>query len=431
MIKEIVINRTAILVFLILLYVGCWGLIYKGVLMILMFFSTILPCYYIFATNKKTNTAKFENRFIMLFIFAILMNLLSCSINRGQTILESLSNTELLWFLFIMSFYVYYRIGFSISEIEDAISILFLVFCISYIAQYYIFYPKDVFYQLALIEDEHRFRLVGQFISFIGYFYALNNVVLRKINYKSVSFLILGLWVILLMGFRSGLVAVIFSSILMIFRIRGVSAKTFIYLIVIGTLFFSILYSSVGNTILGNMISRTESNTSNSENYIRVRQFAYYTQDHFRNNSECFFGTGIPSANSEYGKYMESLTDKGNVTSVAQWRDWGLLGLSWIMGIPMFACMLFLIFYMIFKKTPPRYYYISSVYISMLLMGITTVEVYRNGAFVFHGLLLYLLFLVKRRVEYNKIIVLFALLKLRRELNCNFDCSQKYSKKTI
>ena len=322
-----------------------------------------------------------------------------------------------------MSFYVYYRIGFSISEIEDALSILFLIFCISYIAQYYIFYPKDVFYQLALTEDEHRFRLVGQFISFIGYFYALNNVVLRKINYKSVSFLILGFWVILLMGFRSGLVAVIFSSILMIFRIRGVSAKTFLYLFVIGAIFFTILYSSEENTILGNMISRTENNTSNSENYIRVRQFAYYTQDHFRNYSEWFFGTGIPSANSEYGKYMESLTDKGNVTSVAQWRDWGLLGLSWIMGVPMFACMLFLVLYMIFKKTPPRYYYISSLYLSMLLMGITTVEVYRNGAFVFHGLLLYLLFLVKKRVECNKIIVLFALRKLRRELYHNMNCS--------
>lgn len=391
-------SKTAKLVFLILIYVGCWGLIYKGVLIVMLLVFSVLPNYMkCFFLPKKD--FKFEHIFLSFFLIAIICNLISCYVNRGQTFIESLSNTELLWFFYILSFYVYYHIGFSIKQIEKNICILYKLFCFSYILQYYVFYPYDLFYMLALQEDAHRFRLIGQFVLYLGYFFHLNQIIIGKPTLNHIASLMLGFFVVILLGFRSGLVALIIVSCFMLYKIRGLSANAIKYLLLTISFLGLIILSPIGGELINTMIERNEGENFTNEDYIRVRQFSYFTQDHFKNTSEWFWGTGIPSPVSKYGKYIESLTDRGNVTSVAQWRDWGLLGLSWIMGIPMFLVMLFLIFYMIFKRVPPNYYYISSVYFFMLLTSVTTVEVYRNGAFVFHGLLIYQMLLIKQQLK--------------------------------
>ena len=342
----------------------------------------------------------FENRWILFFLLSIFTNLVSCQIYRGQTIGESLSNTELLWFFFILSFYIYVYQGYSIQQIESAIKKLYLCFCVVYLMQYFIFYPHHVFYMLSLMESEHRFRLNGQYVLFWGYFYYLNVLIMtKKPLAKDIFALLLGFFVIILLGFRTGIVGIVLSSGLMVIRIKGFSYKIIKYFLIAGIIGVCVIATPVGRNILDNMIERNETESFDNEDYIRVKQFMYFSQEHFKSDYERFWGSGMANVESKYGKYYVAMLDPGGVTSRAQWRDWGLIGLSWIMGIPMFLVMLFLIFYMIFKKTDKNHYYVSCLYLFMLMSGITTVEVYRNGAFVFHGLMLYLMGLIKNKLK--------------------------------
>ena len=219
--------------------------------------------------------------------------------------------------------------------------------------------------------------------------------------YKNILGLLLSFICIVLLGFRSYFASILLVSLIQIYRVKGVSLKSFKTIICGVLCLFLLSQTEMVQNVIENMKNRQHSQTFSNKEYIRWMEFNYYTNNHFQNGYEMFWGSGPWNGDSQYGKYIESFRRaesviSGNDTSVTTWWDWGLIGLSWAMGIPLALLIYIYLFYMAFKKTNKRYYYMSSIYIFLILTSITTIETYRFGAFTFHALLLYLMYAIRR-----------------------------------
>ena len=373
--------------FIIFIYEGFWGLYeYPYWVMCLC----LLPCLALFMNKADEELKRFWGRKIFLFfLLSIIINLYFSYVNRHQSPLSVLSNPEFLYYLYFFSFFLFININFSIEDIETIIKICYFSFLPCYFLEFFVFYPNPVFKLLALTEDEHRFRMVGQLIGFIGYFYYLNKALLSK-GVIDFVWAFLGVVFILLLGFRTHLAALAVASLFMILKIKGVSFKIVKYVLVVVLMALAVVSTRFGTEIVENIVNRQETQTLDDEDYIRVAQFLYFTEEHFISTTDFLFGSGIPSGKNPYAKSME--VKVGLDLEPTQWRDWGLLGLSWMMGLPLLLVLLYFIIKMIIAKVPNQYCFISATYLELLLVSLLNIEFYRDGAYVFHGLLLCLIY---------------------------------------
>ncbi|MFT3993578.1 MAG: hypothetical protein QM660_04675 [Dysgonomonas sp.] len=147
--------------------------------------------------------------------------------------------------------------------------------------------------------------------------------------------------------------------------------------------------------IIDKMMQRQETDNMGNEDYVRVLQLDYFLHHHFKNIIEFIGGSGVPNPNSGYGKYMYSFNEVDEYgvmsgTSITGWFDWGLIGLSWVMGIPAVLALLIYAIRAIILKVDKEYYYIGCWFLFLLIISPVNTEFYREGIFVFHGIALYL-----------------------------------------
>ena len=243
-------------------------------------------------------------------------------------------------------------------------------------------------------------RLYGQMISFLGYFFFLNKLLCKDGN-KTVNIVGIssGLIIVLTLGFRSTLVATIVVSVFMIYKVQGRITGLFKSLLLFAVLLIIVINTEFGADIINKMLERQETDNFDNSDYIRILEWNYYTTNHFLNGFDYFFGSGIPSDNSVYGKNMASLASFNQygeiTTSVTQWRDWGIIGFSWILGLPATFVFIILFVILIFTNVDKRFMYIRCTYIFLCFICITTMEIFRQGAFVFHALSLYMIYRLK------------------------------------
>ncbi|MRT91923.1 hypothetical protein EMN46_03075 [Ancylomarina sp. 16SWW S1-10-2] len=245
----------------------------------------------------------------------------------------------------------------------------------------------------------HRFiQIHGQSLISLGLFFGLNRLLeTRKTEY--ILLIILCFSCLLIRGFRIMLLASIISSCWLIFRYkkRVFSAKYAMYFVLIIGLVFVSLLIPVVNDAITNMISRQSSGqTLDNDDYARTIQFVYYTTEHFHSFVEYFFGSGLPG-NSAYGEYISTELPQRAIN----WVDWGLLGLSWLGGIPL---VFFIIRYMvkcIKTKLPRKYHYINAWFCFLLIISLTHPEVYQHNSMVVQAFVLYLFY--KIRNEKNRL----------------------------
>lgn len=405
------------LVLLTALVGGFWG-IFNGLLVspIKLVFIVISFLYFLqFKLRKGLWTNMWQDKFITLFLICMFANFLACWLNRGQTIIQSLQTDEVKNMLMILFFYPLSKIKCNVKLIEKSIITLYFLFLICYFLQFFIFYPVPVFQMIGVntesivgFDSEHRFRLVSQMIGFIGYFYLLNNILVYK---KCPKYYYLGVFLgflfIFLLGFRGEVIATLIASLYMIIRVKGAGFK-----MIGGTIGFAIMIvlliqiPAVQKQISNMMERQEEGQTFQNDDYIRNIQLYYFLNEHAINTSDFILGSGIPSYTSKYGKswYRES-TQKGsfgqNMTvGMYGWVDWGVVGLSWMIGIPMGLLLYSFIIFIILKKYEKNYLYISSLYLFFLLTSITTIEFYREGAYIYHAFILYLTSLL----DYSKVV---------------------------
>ena len=144
------------------------------------------------------------------------------------------------------------------------------------------------------------------------------------------------------------------------------------------------LPTSVVQNSINNMMKRQEAGaTFANEDYIRVIQFNYFTKEHFKSPVEYVFGSGIPNPRTKYGQPFYTVDPA--LGPYNGWHDWGIVGLSWMIGIPAVLALLFPVLRIIRKKCDDKILFLKFFYIFLLLSSFTTVEFYRVGSFFSTG----------------------------------------------
>ncbi|WP_165040332.1 hypothetical protein [Dysgonomonas sp. ZJ709] len=265
-------------------------------------------------------------------------------------------------------------------------------------------YPREIFVFLNSNEDEHRFRLVGQAVASLGYFFSINKYLVDK-NKKYIPLIILCFIVIVMLGFRTMLIASIFVTFILVVRIYGFSRKIIVPFLAMILILVVVVQIPFIQDVIARMFERQQTDSFEDSDYIRILQLDYYMNNHFKNIWEFIFGSGIPYPSSDYGYYMYSFHQRDQYgyitgTSITGWFDWGLIGLSWVAGIPTVLAMIAYAIRAYFLKVFSQYYYIGCWFLYLLLVSPLTIEFFREGAFVFHGIALYIV--EKAHLEYKR-----------------------------
>lgn len=345
-----------------------------------------------------------DYRKIFLVIFVgILASMVSCMINRGQSIIDSIKAMPN-YFGLLFYFFLKWR-KFKLTTVQSALVWLIIVFDILYIAQYYLIDYGINFlniddWMLSDSTEGNRLRVMSSGLYSLGMFYGIVQWYITHKN-KYLALFIVGAFVMLLTGYRQFLVSTLVALLFMIYKLdKRVKLKHIGFvaaIVVVGYVLYQI--PAVQGKIAG-MIERNDTGASlDNKDYIRVIQWEFFNHEYFKNGWEHFFGSGLPlpGAKSGFGKYFQTLTDQG-----LQYVDWGIIGASWMLGVLTFVGYVWMSLAAILKRVPSVYLYISLWYIFLLSSSITNWEFFRDGNFLVHAMALYIIELASKENEKNK-----------------------------
>ena len=349
----------------------------------------------VFLGYKKGNLF---NKYLIMMVVSLILCAISSKVYRNQSFISSLYASLFILDIFFFYFLVYLNVG--VKRFEKVLVILIVATCLGFILQH-LFFPKIIFFAsagewISLSATPHRFiQITAQSLISLGIFLGFNKFLeLKNKLYAILSFVCFVC--ILIRGFRIMLLAAIVSLIWIlykynktIFSIKNILKIAGVLLMFSFSLLIPVVQESIGNMVLRQTV---ENNTLDNQDYARTIQLAYYFGEHFKNTIEFFLGSGLPG-NSPYGLYIsEELPAIG-----INWVDWGLLGLSWLGGVPLVICMLL---YMIKCIWLTRYSrknrYISAWFIYLLIISVTHPEVYQFGSMLVQGMVLYLVLRLKK-----------------------------------
>ena len=345
------------------------------------------------AIFKTINVQGYFKKIMLFFMLFLLCSVISCYIYEKQTFWLSITNLDFIaFFPFLSYFYMIKKRNnqFTINDIEWNIKILYIIIFFLFMIQYIIL-PNKIMHLATFIEDEKRFTIYGQIITLVAYFYYLNRYLITNKN-KYLFLLIPELLIVFIQGFRSYIVVLIVVSILFLLNV-GKLKKMIAFALIAPILILLIIQVPIVNNAISNMQNRQVEDNFSNEDYIRVRQFQYFTTEHFKSPVEYLFGSGFSNPRSSYGKnmlYLRGTTYENQTGPIGGWRDWGLVGLSWMIGLPCFLCILFCILKILQAKIPKQYLYLKYFYLFILFTSVTSVEFYRWGSVFIHGVLFYL-----------------------------------------
>ena len=134
------------------------------------------------------------------------------------------------------------------------------------------------------------------------------------------------------------------------------------------------------------MTSRQENEEdAGTENNIRLIAFEYLTDVQFTKPGEKVFGGGIPVMNTRYSQELNSLVTNLHI----YWVDIGLIGLSYVLGIPTVLMLCFIYLLCAWRCGQQNLQYIRFTAITMVFgSAMTTMELYRAGNILLFSLLL-------------------------------------------
>ncbi|MEX2513468.1 MAG: hypothetical protein WD398_11225 [Cyclobacteriaceae bacterium] len=339
---------------------------------------TLVP-FILLEINEKT----VFKPYIFVLLIGLFLSMISSNFFRDQSIMEGFKAS--VNFFYIMFYFMLRRINPSTIQMESALITLVIIFCISYIMQF-ILYPMVIFSgSEEEFSEDIRIRLMAQGFSSLGYFWGLNNLLIGKKRIIGLLLSIMCVGVIFLMGFRTMLAGIALFTFIMALRVYGFSWKIFITGFLASGVFIAILQFPLFAEKLNIMLERQETQNFSNSDYIRVVQFQYFTQHHFKSTIEYFLGSGMPFEGTRYGNYMRKLTDEG-----IYYVDWGLIGISWIVGLISVFAMISYSIKAFSLKVKKEHYYIGIWFLYLIVTSITTMEFYRPGNFVVQAIALFM-----------------------------------------
>lgn len=351
---------------------------------------------FVFACIVNTSIFKpnpYKNIFFA-FVFFLFLSFIPAYIYRGQGIIQSLTTSAMLSDLFyIIVFCAIFKLRPTVIDAQKVLVNLSIITSFIYIVQY-ILYPYGIAI-LPLNEDlltststeVARFRIAGSGIFSLAYFYGINQYILKaKVSYLLISFI--NIIPILLMGFRTMLAGIVLFSIIILIRLLR---KRLIFIVpytLVAIIFIAILMQvpAVESRISYMIEKQNEgSQTFANSDYIRWVQFRYFTHDHPKGVLDHILGSGRPNGLTEYGSYSRSLQDNG-----LHYNDWGIIGLSWIIGPFTVLTLLWLNLKAIRLIPNNRYEYIAIWFIYLIAISFSSMEYYRPGNYTIQALALYI-----------------------------------------
>ena len=322
-------------------------------------------------------------------LIGILINYISCYYFRGQSFYDSFKAMSI--FFYILFYFALKTLKPSLPTIEMVLLYLIITFDTIYIIQFVLLQYDINFFNIedwCLGEDENntRVRMISQGLYSLGIFYGINKyITTRKFIYLiCISF---GVIILILSSFRTFLIATILLTIFILFKLNGFGKNMFISIAIACIIFWGIANIPIVANKIDFVFSRYNDmdQTFLNEDYIRITQFRYFTQERPSNWVEYILGSGIPYTESEYGKDFDE-----NRINGMQYVDWGLIGLSWMLGIlPVLAMILYSI-KVIRLDVGREYIYISVWYLYLLSTSIFEIEFYRYGNFLVQAIALYI-----------------------------------------
>lgn len=380
------------------------GVLHTGFGYLLLSFMACLMLssnfYSIWQSKRHT---KFQcNKLLLYYGFFIVLNCITCYFFRGQSGIVTLQA----WapFLIIYLFPIMRTWNLSLKEWQKVIVALFIYYAIGYILQY-VFNKTMIMYMSSTWEKylrEGRIRIFSESILYIGTLLFWNKYLLKKKIIFLLLF-VLGFFLIFLTRFRLIILTLPIVLLYIYFKINGFSWKIISYSIIIVLAINLASYMPVVQEAIDEMYERNERSNLDNDNYARVVGYEYFTKNHFKNNVEYFFGSGmtvlavdadkqeVHKTPSQYSKKMSRLGAYSHIFTV----DWGLLGLSWVAGIPFVLILILILLKIIRTSVPNDYLFLRGYCILVLLIGIFNPMVYYHKNIFFLAIILTILDLVK------------------------------------
>lgn len=352
---------------------------------------------------RSNSTNKFQcNKLLLYYGFFIFLNCITCYFFRAQSVKVTIEA----WapFLIIYLYPIMRTWNLSIQEWQKIIVALFMYYAIGYVLQF-VFNETMIMYMSSTWNKflvDGRIRIYSEGILYLGTIFFWNKYLTNR-NTKYLLVFILGIFLIFLTRFRIILVVLPIVLLYIYIKINGFRWKMFSFSIVIVLAINVALHIPVVQEAIDEMIERKESDYFDNEDYVRVLGYEYFTNNHFKSNIEYFLGSGMPvlavdadkqevhKTPSQYSKKMSELGAYNHFFTV----DWGLLGLSWVAGIPFVLFLILILLKIILTKVSNDYLFLRGYCILVLLIGILNPMVYYHKNIFFLAIILTILDIVK------------------------------------
>lgn len=369
-----------------LLFISCFGFILLEFRIFKYLFTIIL----IYAGLTFKGNAP-NKKLILIYTGFVFISCIYSMVYNHQNIIRVIGNSYT-YFGLLFTFIIMRYKPTSI-QLEKVIKYLSIIFCCCYLLQWLI-YPINIFsgsLDEANINNEFfRMRMPGSICAYCLFFYGINKFILYK-HTKDLLYALLGFMPILIMGFRSLTASTAVSAILMLIFITRSFVKTFRWLIIGSILLIAVSQLNIFQTKINEMLERQESGqTFENDDYIRFLEYEYFEEQIFTKPGEHFLGAGIPAdKTTTYYRNMNDAIDRLHY----YWVDLGLIGLSYIIGIPAVVLLCGIICHCIRKAHSVQIQYIRFTLITVFIGSIvTSMEIYRTGNILIISLYLCLIY---------------------------------------
>lgn len=325
-------------------------------------------------------------KYIFLYVCGFIISCVYSSLMNGQPFLLTMSFCNL-YIGLTFSLYLVHK-GIPSKELEKIFIFVAVLFVLLYIIQWMVF-PYTLVSSADVLAasdtEEYRLRIPGSLCAFGLFFFGVNQILLKH-KKQGLLYACLGALPIIIMGFRTLTLLVVLCSFLMIATVTRKFKKTLWYGILFSLLFIGATNIPIVDDKIQEMTSRQENEEdAGTENNIRLIAFEYLTDVQFTKPGEKVFGGGIPVMNTRYSQELNSLVTNLHI----YWVDIGLIGLSYVLGIPTVLMLCFIYLLCAWRCGQQNLQYIRFTAITMVFgSAMTTMELYRAGNILLFSLLL-------------------------------------------
>lgn len=405
-------NRTLFFVFLVAqeYFLGINGIpsfVAKGIAFVVLFIAIMMSDY----------KEMYYRRMFGWLLVCIILNMVWCSMNREQSPIEYFIGNEFTSMLTITGIFAIPAFKLTDEEIEHTLVALGVTCVALYLVQYIFHVPITIDSDsdaIAASGLKMRVRMNGQCLFPFIILYSITKLI-DGFNPKYLGLLVASALCMLIIGFRSQLAAIMGVTALFIWKSGLLKGKIIPFVLMIAITGSIALHTDVVQFKINQIAERNETDNFNDDDYVRLRTYEYYTEEAPNNVIDKILGIGLPNGNSKYGAEIQAVKAYGII-----WADWGLIGLSWVLGIPAVLCIIWYMLYAFLTPVSNRYSYLCYWCLYMVLASILTREIYREGAFPIQAVVLFLIAQVRTGdafIDYKNMF------RKKEDINNDEDCN--------